>query len=55
MTLVRFPGYGAGDLSRQGNLAALVDRGCPAGDHIYRPGSTTPRGCSARCPRWRRP
>lgn len=36
MTLVPVPGYGAGDLSKPGNLAAYLDRMLLA-DHIYKP------------------
>jgi len=36
MTQISVPGFGAGDLSRQGNLAAWVDRGLLPG-HLYQP------------------
>ncbi len=36
MTMTRFPGHEAGDLSRSGNLAAYVDRALLRG-HLYKP------------------
>lgn len=36
MMLVPVPGYGAGDLGQQGNLAAYIDRALLAG-HTYTP------------------
>src|SRR5206468_1404381 len=49
MTLVRFPGHEAGDLTRQGNLAAVVDRAF-LGGHIYRPGIYDPEGLLSTIP-----
>lgn len=37
LTLVPVPGYGAGDLGKEGNLAAFIDRAV-LGSHIWRPG-----------------
>lgn len=37
MTLVEVPGYGAGDLGKEGNLAAWIDRAV-LGPHIWRAG-----------------
>ncbi|MGZ3391221.1 MAG: hypothetical protein ACXVCF_16730, partial [Isosphaeraceae bacterium] len=36
MTLIAVPGRTAGDLSREGNLAAMVDRAV-LGRHLYKP------------------
>lgn len=37
MTTIPVPGFGAGDLSREGNLAAYIDQAVMA-DHLWKPG-----------------
>lgn len=49
LALVAFPGHVAGDLSRQGNLPAFVDREL-LGTHIYRPGIYDPEGLLSTLP-----
>lgn len=51
MTLVPVPGFGAGDLSPEGNLAGLVDR-LILGAHVWRyaPGPADPEGILSTLP-----
>ncbi len=51
MTLVPVPGFGAGDLSPEGNLAGLVDR-LILGAHVWRyaPGPADPEGLLSTLP-----
>jgi predicted acyltransferase len=49
LSLIGIPGHTAGDLSRQGNLPAFVDRAL-LGTHIYRPGIYDPEGLLSTLP-----
>jgi predicted acyltransferase len=50
MTLVPVPGYGAGDLGKEGNLAAYIDRGL-LGAHIWKGGKVfDPEGLLSTMP-----
>lgn len=49
MTMIRVPGHEPGDLSRAGNLAAVIDR-ATLGTHIYRPGVYDPEGILSTIP-----
>ena len=51
MTLVPVPGYGAGDLSKEGNLAAYVDRSILGTNHLWAAAKTwDPEGLMSTLP-----
>lgn len=51
MMLVPVPGYGAGDLSKDGNLAAYVDRAVLGTDHLWKAAKTwDPEGLLSTLP-----
>ena len=51
MALVRVPGYGAGDLSKEGNLAAYVDRSILGTNHLWASAKTwDPEGLMSTLP-----
>lgn len=49
LTLIPVPGFGAGDLGKEGNLAAFVDRAV-LGPHIWRAGRYDPEGLLSTVP-----
>ena len=51
MSVVPVPGYGAGDLSPAGNLAAYIDRGGPRPAHLAIREGLRPRGNPEHAPR----
>lgn len=50
MTLIPVPGYGAGDLSPEGNFAAFLDRIILGADHLWRGGPYDPEGLFSTLP-----
>ena len=51
MTLIPVPGFGAGDLSKEGNLAAYVDRAVLGTDHLWAAAKTwDPEGLLSTLP-----
>jgi predicted acyltransferase len=51
MTLIPVPGYGAGDLSKEGNLAAYVDRSVLGTNHLWAAAKTwDPEGLMSTLP-----
>ena len=50
MTLIPVPGYGAGDLSPEGNLAGYIDRIILGAQHLYLGGPSDPEGLFSTIP-----
>ncbi|WP_033373960.1 acyltransferase family protein [Spirulina subsalsa] len=50
MTLIPVPGFGAGDLSPEGNVAAYIDRLILTTDHLYLQGQFDPEGLLSTFP-----
>ncbi len=50
MSLVPVPGYGAGNLTPEGNLAAYIDRAVLTINHLYKQGQFDPEGLFSTLP-----